>query len=234
MHDGQNLFDAATSFAGEWQVDETMERIAPEGFEAIVVAVPNMGAERIAEYSPFRDDARWAADRGDAYLRVPDRHAEAARRQPLPHPARRRAHGHRRVIDGRADQPLRASCAARCVRLCRRDEPLALVRRAARSSDVADAATHWPGRLYLDTGTAEGRRQVRQTREMVRMLRTQGAGIRDDRFTTSRTAAPGTTRWRGRRASSARFGGCCPGAAWTSTGRAAGSSRLQLRDEGRS
>ena len=29
----------------------------------------------------------------------------------------------------------------------------------------------WEGRLYLDTGTAEGRRQVRQTREMARMLR---------------------------------------------------------------
>src|SRR3712207_2908228 len=24
MHDGQNLFDAATSYAGEWRVDETM------------------------------------------------------------------------------------------------------------------------------------------------------------------------------------------------------------------
>ena len=67
MHDGQNLFDAATSYAGEWQVDETMERIAPEGIEAIVIAVPNMGAERIAEYAPFRDE-RVGGGRGDAYL----------------------------------------------------------------------------------------------------------------------------------------------------------------------
>ena len=28
MHDGQNLFDARTSFAGEWHVDETCEILA--------------------------------------------------------------------------------------------------------------------------------------------------------------------------------------------------------------
>ena len=31
MHDGQNLFDAATSYAGEWHVDETMETLARQG-----------------------------------------------------------------------------------------------------------------------------------------------------------------------------------------------------------
>jgi predicted alpha/beta superfamily hydrolase len=33
----------------------------------------------------------------------------------------------------------------------------------------------WIGRLYLDTGTAEGRNQVRHTREMVRLLRRRAA-----------------------------------------------------------
>ena len=28
MHDGQNLFDPATSFAGEWGVDETLEALS--------------------------------------------------------------------------------------------------------------------------------------------------------------------------------------------------------------
>ncbi len=28
MHDAQNLFDEATSFSGEWQVDETMEALS--------------------------------------------------------------------------------------------------------------------------------------------------------------------------------------------------------------
>ena len=32
MHDGQNLFDAATGFSGEWQVDETLAILATEGW----------------------------------------------------------------------------------------------------------------------------------------------------------------------------------------------------------
>ncbi len=53
MHDGQNLFDAATSYAGEWYVDETMEELASAGIEAIVVGIPNMGDRRFHEYIPF-------------------------------------------------------------------------------------------------------------------------------------------------------------------------------------
>ncbi len=53
MHDGQNLFDAATSFAGEWYVDETMEGLASQGIEAIVVGIPNNGPRRANEYIPF-------------------------------------------------------------------------------------------------------------------------------------------------------------------------------------
>ena len=53
MHDGQNLFDAATGFAGEWYVDETMEELADEGIEAIVVGIPNIGERRFHQYIPF-------------------------------------------------------------------------------------------------------------------------------------------------------------------------------------
>jgi predicted alpha/beta superfamily hydrolase len=58
MHDGNNLFDHATSHDGEWRVDETLEELAGEGLEAIVVGIPN-SPERGAEY---------AGDRSDAYL----------------------------------------------------------------------------------------------------------------------------------------------------------------------
>jgi predicted alpha/beta superfamily hydrolase len=58
MHDGRNLFDEATSHAGEWRVDETMEELAHEGIEAIVVGVPH-GEDRGGEY---------AGERADAYL----------------------------------------------------------------------------------------------------------------------------------------------------------------------
>ncbi len=67
MHDGQNLFDAATSYAGEWQVDETMETLATRGYEAIVVGIPNMGVRRMDEYSPFRDPRHGGGD-GKKYV----------------------------------------------------------------------------------------------------------------------------------------------------------------------
>lgn len=54
MHDGQNLFDRGTGFAGqEWEVDETMQDLSAEGIEAIVVGIPHMNAQRIQEYNPF-------------------------------------------------------------------------------------------------------------------------------------------------------------------------------------
>jgi isoamylase len=68
MQDGQNLFDAGTSFGGvEWRVDETMQALADHGVQAIVVGVPNMGEQRIDEYSPFADPEH-GGGRGDAYL----------------------------------------------------------------------------------------------------------------------------------------------------------------------
>ncbi len=57
LHDGQNVFDAATSFAGvEWGVDESAERLIQENLidPLIVVAVANMGEQRIHEYTPTR------------------------------------------------------------------------------------------------------------------------------------------------------------------------------------
>lgn len=69
MHDGQNLFDAYTSFAGEWQVDETMIRLEDEGYEAIIVGLPN-NDRRIHEYSPYAAPyMRVEHGQGDAYLR---------------------------------------------------------------------------------------------------------------------------------------------------------------------
>jgi predicted alpha/beta superfamily hydrolase len=67
MHDGQNLFDARTSFAGEWHVDGVIDASSAEGLEAIVVGIPNMGQERCNEYSPF-DDPKHGPAKGDAYL----------------------------------------------------------------------------------------------------------------------------------------------------------------------
>lgn len=52
FHDGQNVFDAATSFSGEWGADEVLTDLAGEGLEAIAIGIPNGGERRFHEYSP--------------------------------------------------------------------------------------------------------------------------------------------------------------------------------------
>lgn len=68
MHDGQNLFDAATSYAGEWHVDGIMQQLAKEGIEALIVGIPNMGEHRAREYAPF-SHSHFGHGRGDDYVR---------------------------------------------------------------------------------------------------------------------------------------------------------------------
>ena len=56
LQDGQNVFDEATAFAGEWGVDETLNQLAASGQRpaaCIVVAVDNGGEHRLDEYSPW-------------------------------------------------------------------------------------------------------------------------------------------------------------------------------------
>ncbi len=69
MHDGQNVFDARTSFGGvEWEADETAERLilAGEIEPLIIVAIYN-NESRLEEYTPFRDPER-GGGQGDDYL----------------------------------------------------------------------------------------------------------------------------------------------------------------------
>jgi predicted alpha/beta superfamily hydrolase len=55
MHDGQNLFDPATSYAHDWGLVETLNTLARTGVTPIIVGIPNRGRRRRYEYSPFRD-----------------------------------------------------------------------------------------------------------------------------------------------------------------------------------
>jgi predicted alpha/beta superfamily hydrolase len=67
MQDGQNLFDNATSFSGEWQVDETLNALFQQGnYGAIVVGIDNGGAERLNEYSPWNNPI-YGGGQGDLY-----------------------------------------------------------------------------------------------------------------------------------------------------------------------
>lgn len=68
MEDGQNLFDNLTSFAGEWQVDETLNTLFQQGdYGAIVIGIDNGGGSRIDEYTPWVNTT-YGGGEGDAYI----------------------------------------------------------------------------------------------------------------------------------------------------------------------
>lgn len=70
LHDGQNVFDACTSFSGEWGVDETLSQLQQQGLDAagcIVVAVDHGGPERLNELSPWKNP-EYGGGQGDQYV----------------------------------------------------------------------------------------------------------------------------------------------------------------------
>ncbi len=68
MHDGQNIFDGFTSFAGEWEVDETLNSLADEGYQVpIVIGIDNGGNERMNEYNPWVNP-QYGGGQGDEYI----------------------------------------------------------------------------------------------------------------------------------------------------------------------
>ncbi len=52
MMDGQNLFDDATSYVGEWQVDESISKLPPSR-QPVVIAVDHGNDKRIDELTPY-------------------------------------------------------------------------------------------------------------------------------------------------------------------------------------
>lgn len=71
MHDGQNVFDNATSNAGEWQADEAAEQLIRAGkiHPLIIVAIDNAGDARLDEYGPTREALVSHGGRADDYAR---------------------------------------------------------------------------------------------------------------------------------------------------------------------
>jgi predicted alpha/beta superfamily hydrolase len=71
LHDGQNLFDAATAFAGnDWGLDELAEELIHkrEIQPLIIVGIYNAGEQRMAEYTHVRD-RRGRGGRARAYAK---------------------------------------------------------------------------------------------------------------------------------------------------------------------
>jgi predicted alpha/beta superfamily hydrolase len=73
LHDGQNLFDPRTSYIPgvTWQAHTTADRLTQAGIiePVILVGVANTGARRMAEYTPTRDPRRVGPNAGgEGYL----------------------------------------------------------------------------------------------------------------------------------------------------------------------
>ncbi|HEY0868486.1 MAG TPA: alpha/beta hydrolase-fold protein [Fimbriimonas sp.] len=64
VHDGQNVFNGATSYLPnkEWRLDETAEALIGAGLiePLIIVGIDNAGIERANEYLPTRFKPRWS------------------------------------------------------------------------------------------------------------------------------------------------------------------------------
>ncbi len=68
MHDAQNLFDDATSFSGEWEVDESLNQLFEQGDDGIIViGIENGGATRLSEYTPW-SNPQYGGGEGAAYM----------------------------------------------------------------------------------------------------------------------------------------------------------------------
>ena len=68
MHDGQNLFDDATSYSGEWGVDECLDSMIAKGKKAvIVVGIDNGLTHRMSEYNPWQFQ-NFGPGEGDQYV----------------------------------------------------------------------------------------------------------------------------------------------------------------------
>jgi len=66
MHDAQNLFDATTSYVGEWEVDEYMDTLIDN--QSIIIGIEHGNEERINELTPYKHE-KYGGGKGDSYLK---------------------------------------------------------------------------------------------------------------------------------------------------------------------
>ncbi|MEW6737644.1 MAG: alpha/beta hydrolase-fold protein, partial [Acidobacteriota bacterium] len=74
LHDGQNLFDGATSFIPnqEWRIDETAQSLILANMiePIIIVGIYNAGEQRVDEYTPSKETKYNAGGKADLYGRM--------------------------------------------------------------------------------------------------------------------------------------------------------------------
>ena len=188
MQDGQNLSDPDEAFAGTWDLEPTLERLAERGIEAIVVGVHHAGEARLAEYSPF-PDRRHGGGEADAYLAFladtlkpridrlfrtrPDRESTAIVGSSMGGLVSLYAYFRYPWLFGRAGVM----------------SPSIWFGQGAVLDFIQEARTP-RGRLYLDVGTAEGVGTLRDARALGRLLVRKGfKRDRRGRFRSAKASA---------------------------------------------
>lgn len=186
MHDGQNLSDPSTAFAGTWDLDATLDRLSQSGHEAIVVGVHHAGDRRLAEYSPF-PDRRHGGGEADAYLEF-----LAATLKP-------RIDRMFRTRQGRDETMILGSSMGGLVSLYAYFRFPSIFGRAGVMSpsvwygqgailDFIEQARAPRGRLYVDVGMQEGAGTLRDARRLGRLLVRMGF-VRRRRKAVSRASS---------------------------------------------
>jgi alpha-glucosidase len=64
IHDGQNLFDAKTSYLGEWNIDEKLDSL---NAQIIIVGIEHGNEKRIDELTPYKNE-KYGGGNADNYL----------------------------------------------------------------------------------------------------------------------------------------------------------------------
>lgn len=179
MHDGQNLFDPATSYVGDWGLGETLRDLSAHAIEPIVVGIANKGPFRKYEYSPFRDPVHGGGD-GERYL-------DFIEQSVLPLVRR----SFRATVDPAATSIAGSSMGGLLSLYALLRRPQVFGRAAAMSPSawfadealrrMVEASDPPPGRLWLDIGTGEGDRMVEAVRRLREALAARGLA-EGDRF----------------------------------------------------
>ena len=193
MQDGQNLADPHRAFAGTWELERAMRTLAERNVEAIVVGIPNMGAARINEYTPFVDAKAGGGD-GDAYLAFVERTVKPLIDRRFRTRPDREATG----IFGSSLGGLISLYA-----FFRAPETFGFAGAMSPSLWFAGRAMlsyverdgNPSGRLYVDAGTEEGAGTIRDARELVAILYAKGFGDGRLRFVTDEGGRHEEAHW---------------------------------------
>lgn len=177
LHDGQNLFDPVTSYipGHTWRAGETADRTAQNGHaeSVILVGIANTGLRRMAEYTPTRDYRMGGGD-GDRYGRLLIEELKPwidANYRTLPDPQTTGLGGS--SLGGLISLYLGLLHSSTFTRLGVLSPSIWWDHRSILNI-VANARPRPPLRIWLDIGTAEGARHVRDTELLERRLIQRG------------------------------------------------------------